>query len=114
MKALTTVREAQVSDGRALYGAWKTVREYNASLDSRIELAVVAEEEFLADLDASLRRAHAATFVAERSGGLIGFGTCGLEPHAPDRPPENPPTVGYPYVDPLARRAGVGRRRFES
>ena len=112
MKGITTVRAAEASDCPALYHAWQTLRQYNASLDGRIQLVPVSEPEFAAGLQQTIRRPSSAAFVAERDDALIGFGTCSLEGNAPDRLPERHATIGYLFVDPGARRAGVGRRLF--
>ena len=114
MKGLTTVREAQISDGAALYRAWQTLRDYNASLDPRIRLMPVSQPEFVAGLELTIRRPTSKTFVAERDGALLGFGTCGVESGQPDRLPERHATVGYLFVDPGARRLGLGRRMFDA
>lgn len=112
MKGITTVRAAEAADSPPLYRAWQTLREYNAGLDSRIRLVPVSESEFATGLDATILRASAAAFVAERDGALIGFATCNLEAGASDRLPERHATVGYFFVEPPARRSGVGRQLF--
>ena len=114
MKGLVTVRQAQIADGVNLYSAWQTLREYNSSLDTRIRLATVSERDFVASLEQTTKRASSSAFVAERDDHLIGFGTCALETNAPDRLPERHATIGYLYVDPTARRSGVGRLLFQA
>ncbi len=87
---------------------------HNASTDARIVPAPVSEIEFAAGLREVLAGPTGTVFVAELEGRLAGFIRAGVEHNAPDRLPEHHVGIGYLYVEPSARRQGVGRRLFEA
>jgi GNAT superfamily N-acetyltransferase len=109
-----TVRPATTADAPALFRAWEHLRMHNAGADARIIPAPVSEIEFAAGLRELLARPTATVMVAEVDGRLAGFIRAGVEQNAPDRLPEQHVGIGYLYVEPSARRQGVGRRLFEA
>jgi GNAT superfamily N-acetyltransferase len=109
-----TVRPATTADAPALFQAWEHLRAHNAGTDPRIVPAPVSEIEFAAGLRELLARPNATVIVAEIDDRLAGFIRAGVEPNAPDRLPEQHVGIGYLYVEPSARRQGVGRRLFEA
>jgi len=108
------VREADISDGPALYTRWQALRSYNASVDRRIIPAPVSEPEFIAGLELILARTTSATFVAEDEGVIVGFISGGVEANQADRLPEHHVTIGYLYVEPAYRRMGLGKQLFQA
>ncbi|MEX0781242.1 MAG: GNAT family N-acetyltransferase [Dehalococcoidia bacterium] len=107
-----TVREATVADAPALFRAWQALRTHNAGADPRIIPAPVSEIEFTAGLRELLSRPTGTLFVAEVDGRLAGFIRAGVEQNAADRLPEQHVGIGYLYVEPAARRRGLGRQLF--
>ena len=108
------IRPCRPSDGGSLHGIWEAVRHHNARIDPRIVPEEVSRAEFLAGLEASLQRPAAAAFVAVEKGELVGFISAALEATQPDRGGGSHATIGYVYVDPRMRRAGVGQGLFEA
>ncbi len=108
------IRPCRRSDGGGLHGIWEAVRHHNARIDPRIVPEEVSRAEFLAGLEASLQRAAAAAFVAVEKGDLVGFISAAVEATQPDRGGGSHVTIGYLYVDPRMRRAGVGQGLFEA
>jgi GNAT superfamily N-acetyltransferase len=106
------VRTAKADDAALLFGAWQSIRQHYADTDHRIIQAPVTESEFTAGLGETLAREASVTFVAEVDGSFAGFVSAGLEANQPDRLPERHATIGYLYVEPAARRKGVGRALF--
>jgi GNAT superfamily N-acetyltransferase len=107
------VRRATAADAPGLYRAWEALRQYNASLDPRIQPLPVTAAEFAAGLRESLGRPNSAAFIAERASTVIGFSSGTIQPNQPDRLPERLAVVGYLYVVPQERRNGLGRQLFE-
>jgi GNAT superfamily N-acetyltransferase len=108
------IRPATVADAPALFRAWEALRAHNASTDARIVSAPVSEVEFTAGLRELLARPTGTVFVAELDGRIAGFIRAAVEENAPDRLPERHVGIGYLYVDPAARRRGIGRQLFEA
>jgi GNAT superfamily N-acetyltransferase len=106
------VRPAQPGDAEAMYRAWESLRAYYASVDGRIIPAPVSESDFRADFVRRCARTDLAAFVAVEGHILRGFITGGLELNQPDRLPERHATVGHLFVEPAARRRGIGKRLF--
>lgn len=109
-----TVRRATAADAPALFRAWDSLRRHNASSDARIIPAPVSEVEFTAGLEELLARPTGTVFVAEMEGRLAGFIRAGVEENAPDRLPETHVGIGYLFVEPWARRQGLGSLLFEA
>jgi GNAT superfamily N-acetyltransferase len=107
-----TIRRATIADAPALFEAWEELRRHNAGTDARIVSAPVSEAEFTAGLRELLARPTGVLFVAEQDGDLAGFVRAGVEVNVPDRLPERHVGIGYLYVDPKARREGLGSRLF--
>jgi GNAT superfamily N-acetyltransferase len=74
----------------------------------------VTEREFTAGLEELLSRPSSAVFVADIDGRVRGFIRAGIEANLPDRLPEQHVSVGYLFVDPAARRQGIGRKLFNA
>lgn len=108
------VRHAERADAPALYHAWQALRQHHTESDSRIMLAPVSEPEFAAGLDASIARPSAATLVAMDDKRLVGFVTASVAANQPDRLPERYVTIGYLWVEPQRRRAGIARQLFDA
>jgi GNAT superfamily N-acetyltransferase len=104
-----TVRRADPGDSALLYRAWQQMRQHNAEHDRRIVLAPVSESDFAAGLHESLSRAGATTLVAEADGTMVGFVSASVVANTPDRLPDRHVSIGYIFVEPGHRRAGVGR-----
>lgn len=107
-----TIRRATPADAPALFRAWQDLRAHNASTDPRVIPAPVSEIEFTAGLRELLARPTGTLVIAEVNGQLAGFIRAGVEENAPDRLPERHVGIGYLYVDPAARRRGIGRALF--
>jgi GNAT superfamily N-acetyltransferase len=103
------VRRAEPTDSARLYIAWQQMRQHNATHDHRIVLAPVSEADFAAGLYESLSRPGATTLVAESGNTLVGFVSASVVANTPDRLPERHVSIGYIFVDPDHRRAGLGR-----
>ena len=108
------VRHAERADAAVLYRAWQALRQHYNESDRRIMLAPVSQPEFAAGLDASISRRGAATLVAVDGKRLAGFATASVAANQPDRLPERYVTIGYLWVEPQQRRAGVARQLFEA
>jgi GNAT superfamily N-acetyltransferase len=106
------VRPATMDDAQELFRAWEALRRHNAGADSRVVPAPVSEVEFTAGLRELLARPTGALFVAEDDGRLAGFIRAAVEENVPYRLPERHVGIGYLYVDPSARRRGLGGRLF--
>lgn len=104
-----TIRPATPADGPTLYRAWQHMREHNATHDPRIILAPVSEGEFCAGLHESLSRPGATTLVAESDAAIVGFVSASIVANTPDRLPERHVSIGYIFVEPAYRRAGIAR-----
>jgi ribosomal protein S18 acetylase RimI-like enzyme len=108
------IRPARTDDGPRMYRAWEAVRAHNASRDSRVRYVPVTEAEFMAGLHEVIQRPQSIALVAENGSELLGFVSAGIEQNQPDRLPERHATIGYFYVVPGHRRAGIGRKLFDA
>lgn len=108
------IRPASIKDAAAVYGAWQALRAHYANVDSRIQNVPVTEQEFASGLDEMLNRPGAVALLAEDGRRVVGFVSGGIERNQPDRLPERHATIGYLFVEPSARRRGVGRQLFEA
>jgi GNAT superfamily N-acetyltransferase len=104
------VRPAQTADAPSLYQSWMAARQYYANHDARLVLAPISESEFAVGLRTTVERPDAQIFVAEAEGEVIGFVSMAVARNVPDRLPEVYLNLGYLYVDPRHRRAGVARQ----
>lgn len=109
-----SIRKAITSDGHALYAAWEALRHHYAVVDRRIVPTPVSQEEFVADFGEMLARETSVAFVAELDGEIMGFLSGGIEANQPGRLPDRHASIGYLYVEPSARRLGVGTRLYEA
>ena len=109
-----TIRPMAPADADGLYRAWDALRQYNASLDHRIQLSPVSATEFAAGIQETISRPDSAAFIAESGRAIVGFSSGTIQRNQPDRLPERMAVVGYLYVSPATRRQGLGRGLFEA
>jgi GNAT superfamily N-acetyltransferase len=108
------IRHVTAEDIPGMYRAWQEMRKHNASHDPRIILVPVTEDEFAVAVREVMDRPTSIAFVAEAEGQVAGFITGAIEQNQPDRLPERHVTVGYLFVDPAHRRAGIARSLVDS